>query len=675
MNDVIEMRARITLLMITLFIVPAVSACRPAQPPDPTSMPTPAASSTLIPTSTSAPTSTSTPRPVPTTPSAAEFHINPIDELSPDFIMGADVSMLKQIEVSGGMYYDHGVEGDCLEILRDHGVNWIRLRIWNDPTNKDEDPLGGGNNDLERTVEMAARAKALGLKFLLDFHYSDWWADPGKQNMPKAWAGLSADELNQAVYDYTAEVMRALVGAGAMPDIVQIGNEVNGGMLWPAGKTWSQGNEVVGGHDGFVDLLKQGIQAVRDNDPNRDDAQKRARIAIHLADGGDNALYRTVFDALTERNVDFDIIGLSYYSFWHGPLEHFISNINDMSDRYQKDIVVLETAYPYTLAGADDHPNLIIAGDPGIRAYKPTVQGQATAIRDIMVAVAQVPNGSGLGIFYWEPEWIALKGAGWAAGQGNAWENMAMFDFEGNALPSLDVFNLARPENGGETLVPLIVDVQAMKLHVSLGEPPELPTTVEALYSDDAIRSVPVTWEVYDPALLDEVGSFTLKGAVAGTNLRAIAIIHTDSPKNYVENPGFEDGIAPWGVTGKPTAVDISNEIQNVHKGDHALHYWAEEPFEFTVSQTITGLENGTYTFSAWMHGGGEDALQLYASDYGGDTRVIDFANAGWQEWLNPTLENIVVTNGQCTIGLRVISDGETWGFFDETGLFLVEGR
>jgi arabinogalactan endo-1,4-beta-galactosidase len=594
-----------------------------------------------------------------------EFLVNPIDGLSPDFIMGADVSMLSQIEISGGKYYDYGSEGDCLEILRNHGVNWIRLRIWNDPTNKNGDPLGGGNNDLERTVEIAVRAKALGFKFLLDFHYSDWWADPGKQNMPKAWVGLEPDELNQAVYDYTAEVMQTLAGAGAMPDMVQIGNEVNGGMMWPAGKTWSQGDEVVGGYDGFADLLKQGILAVRNNDPNRDEAQKRVRIAIHLADGGDNKLYRTVFDALTERTVDFDIIGLSYYSFWHGPLEHFISNINDISDRYQKDIAVLEAAYP----------NLSSAREPGIRRYKVTVRGQATAIRDIMASVAQVPNGRGLGMFYWEPEWIAVKGAGWATGQGNAWENMAMFDFDGNALPSLDVFNLTRPEHGGVTYAPRIQEVYATKIHVPLGETPELPTTVEVVYSDDAIRSVPVVWEIYDPALLDKEGSFTLDGAVEGTDLRAVAIIHTDSPKNYIENPGFEAGITPWIVTGKATAVDISNEIQNVYKGGHALHYWAQGPFEFTVSQTITGLENGTYTFSAWTHGRGEDALQLYASDYGGDARVIDFANAGWQAWHNPTIEDIVVTNGQCTIGLSVVPDGGTWGFFDETGLFLVKAR
>jgi arabinogalactan endo-1,4-beta-galactosidase len=216
-----------------------------------------------------------------------------------------------------------------------------------------------------------------------------------------------------------------------MPDMVQIGNEINGGMIWPGGKTVAQGTDNVGGYDGLADLLKSGIQAVRDNDPNNDNPRKRARIIIHLANGGDNELYRTVFDALTERNVDFDVIGLSYYSYWHGPMDQFKSNMNDISARYQKDVVIAETAYAYTLDNADGLGNLF-GGDAQISGgYKATIQGQATAMRDVMEAVAQVPNGRGLGIFYWEPDWFAVEGAGWKTGEGDAWDNQAMFDSGG----------------------------------------------------------------------------------------------------------------------------------------------------------------------------------------------------------------------------------------------------
>jgi arabinogalactan endo-1,4-beta-galactosidase len=163
----------------------------------------------------------------------------------------------------------------------------------------------------------------------------------------QAWVGLNAEDLKKAVYDYTANVMQTLAKAGAMPEMVQIGNEVNGGMLWPSGKTYKQGAEVVGGYDGFADLLKMGIKAVRDTDPNNADPKKKARIVIHLADGGKNELYRTVFDALTERNVDYDVIGLSYYSYWHGALEQLKSNMNDISEKYHKDVVIAEAAYAF----------------------------------------------------------------------------------------------------------------------------------------------------------------------------------------------------------------------------------------------------------------------------------------------------------------------------------------
>ena len=271
---------------------------------------------------------------------------------------------------------------------------------------------------------------------MLDFHYSDWWADPGKQNKPKAWEHLNSAELQKAVYDYTAQAMQQLAKANALPDIVQIGNEVNGGMIWPDGKLYPQGTEKVGGFDGFTALLKQGIQAVRDNDPNKDDPAKKIKVMIHLANGGDNKLYRTVFDALTARNVDYDVIGLSYYNYWHGPFEQFKSNLNDVSQRYNKDVIVAETAYAYSLDNADGMANLFGKVEQKLGEYKATVQGQATAIRDVMDAVAHVPNDRGLGVFYWEPDWIPAPGAGWKTDEGNAWENQALFDFNGQALPS-----------------------------------------------------------------------------------------------------------------------------------------------------------------------------------------------------------------------------------------------
>jgi arabinogalactan endo-1,4-beta-galactosidase len=246
---------------------------------------------------------------------------------------------------------------------------------------------------------------------------------------------------------------------------------------------------------------------------------------------------------------------------------------------------------------------------------------------------------------------------------------MAMFDFDGNVLPSLNVFNLVWPSAESVSFDPIVLLVYTPVVYAPLGEPPELPSAVRVLYSDDAIREVPVAWDAFDPALLDVKGSFTLKGEVEGTDQDASVTVFTGSPKNYVENAGFENGLSPWLVEGSTAAVKIGNEPANAYSGDFALNYWLAGEFDFTVSQTVTGLENGTYTLSVWIQGGGGDDLQLYASDYGGDTLVVDFENIGWQNWQNPTIDGIIVTNGQCTIGLGVVSEGDTWAWVDDVSL------
>ncbi len=603
---------------------------------------------------------------------SSQIHVNPIEGLSPDFIMGADVSMLRQIELSGGKYFVNGIEEDCLKILKDHGVNWIRLRIWVDPTDDSGNGLGGGNNDLQKTIDIAARAKKLGLKVLIDFHYSDWWADPGTQTKPRAWTKLSTTELQKAVYDYTANVIQSLVNARANPDMVQLGNEINGGMLWPDGKIWVEGNESIGGFDGLAALLDQGIQAIRDHDPNGNNPGKRIKIMIHLANGGNNDLYHTVFDGLTAKGVDFDVIGLSYYSYWHGPMADLINNMNEISERYNKPVIIAETAYAFTLEAGDTQSNLFGDGLQEIGGYEATVQGQATAMRDVMAAVAQVPNGKGLGIFYWEPEWIPVEGAGWKTGQGDTWENQAMFDFHGNALPSLNVFRLARPEEGSKFIPAAIVELFPANAKVPLDGVLQLPVTVKATFSDDSIRKVSVTWETFDPAVVKDPGTFVLNGTVEGSDLKATVNVTVSYVRNYVTNAGFETGdLTGWTVEGDTAAVNISNETQNVYQDVYALHYWLGNPFKFTISQTITGLSNGQYSLSLWIQGGGgEKVLQLFTKNCDGETKTIDIVNTGWQQWTNPTIKGIQVTTGMCTIGLTLDSDAGSWAFIDEVIFF-----
>jgi arabinogalactan endo-1,4-beta-galactosidase len=608
---------------------------------------------------------------------ASGIHVNPIEGLSPDFIMGADVSMLRQIELSGGKYYVNGIEEDCLQILKDHGVNWIRLRIWVNPKDANGDGLGGGNNDLAKTVEIAARAKKLGMKVLIDFHYSDWWADPGTQTKPREWADLGTADLQKAVYDYTANVIKSLVDGHASPDMVQIGNEINGGMLWPDGKIWQQGDEKIGGFDGLAALLKQGIQAVQDNDPHAKSESKRIKVMIHLANGGDNDLYHTVFDGLKAEGVTYDIIGLSYYPYWHGPMTNLVSNMNEISARYGKQVIIAETAYAYTVEAGDAQANLYGDGLQELGGYEATLQGQTAAMRDVMAAVAQVPDGKGLGIFYWEPAWIPVDGAGWKAGEGDTWENQAMFDFKGNALPSLNVFHLVRPEDGGVFIPAKVVELYSASAKVPLDGVIKPPANVEAKFDDDSIRKIPVTWENFDPTISKAPGKYVLSGSVEGTDQKVSLEVTVGYTRNYVTNPGFETGdLSSWTVDGNAEAVNVSNETPNVRQDSYAMHYWLGTPYHFTVSQTIGGLADGTYSASLWIQGGGgEKLLQLFSMGCGGEDKTVDIVNTGWQQWTNPTIKGIQVTGGNCTIGLKLDSDAGTWAFVDEVVFFPDKGK
>lgn len=361
-----------------------------------------------------------------------------------DFIKGADISTLDQLESQGAKFYENGVEKDVMQILKDHGINYIRLRLWNDPYDMYGNPYGAGNTDLDTVISLAKRAQHLDMKFLLDFHYSDFWADPGKQNKPKAWENLTFNDLETELYNYTKDVMNQLTLEGVIPDMVQIGNELNSGMLWPDGKSWGEGG---GEFDRLATLLKAGIDGVKDSN-----AGNNIEIMLHLADGGDNDVFRWWFDEITSRNVDFDVIGVSYYPYWHGSLNDLQYNLDNISQHYNKDVIVVETAYGHTTANGDALENAFTAVEEQIAGYPATVQGQKDYLRDLINVISNVPENKGAGMFYWEPAWIPIDGAGWAtqAGmsyineytvEGNEWENQALFDFNGNALASLDVFN------------------------------------------------------------------------------------------------------------------------------------------------------------------------------------------------------------------------------------------
>ncbi len=345
----------------------------------------------------------------------------PKDQTSPLRILGADISSLKKSEDLGGVYaYEDGTQADALMILKDHGMNYARIRVWvNSPD---------GYHGKAQLLEMAMRLKAHDIKLLVDFHYSDTWADPGKQPKPAAWVELDFEGLKKALYAHTYDMCDSLKEQGTPPDMIQVGNEITNGMLWEDGRNDKSFNNLAA-------LLKEGYRAVKDCLP-------KTLVMLHLDNGGKNELYRWWFDNILEQGVPFDLIGASYYPYWHGTLADLQNNLNDVAIRYNKDILLVETAYAFTADDNDNYENIIIAQEqPG---YPFTPEGQAKMLADIMNIVCSIPNGRGLGVMWWDATWTAVPGNGWNPGEptsGNNWENQALFDYNNRALPAMNLFN------------------------------------------------------------------------------------------------------------------------------------------------------------------------------------------------------------------------------------------
>jgi arabinogalactan endo-1,4-beta-galactosidase len=320
------------------------------------------------------------------------------------YAIGADVSFLAKCEQDGIVFKEDGQPKDVLAMLREHHYNWVRLRVFHDPSVAP----AGLPNDLAYTIALARRAKAQGFHLLLDLHYSDSWADPEKQPTPAAWKTLKHKQLVQQVFEYTRDAIAAMGQAGVMPDMVQVGNEVTSGMLWPDGKlpdNW----------DNFADLLKAGVNGV---DAGRG-SLPRPRIMIHIERSGDYDAAVWFFDSLIAHRVPFDVMGLSYYPFWHGGIAKLRGNLHDLALRYERPIVIVETASNWS------------PGTQGSRKsdFSETPEGQKAFLKAVDAAVRSIPHELGQGVFWWEP-----------AAEGPI-QKRGFFDENGNVLPVVSAFD------------------------------------------------------------------------------------------------------------------------------------------------------------------------------------------------------------------------------------------
>jgi len=617
-------------------------------------------------------------------PVDADIFVQRVDGINQDFIKGVDVSSIISLENSGVKFYDEaGKKQDIFKTLHEAGVNYIRARVWNNPYDSKGNGYGGGTNDLEKAIEIGKRATANGMKLLVDFHYSDFWADPSKQQAPKAWANLSFEEKKKALYNYTKESLQAMRNKGIDIGMVQVGNETNGGVAGE--KDWTK----------ISALFNEGSKAVRAVDSN-------ILVAVHFTNPETTGRYASYADILNKNNVDYDVFASSYYPFWHGTLSNLTTVLKNVADTYGKKVMVAETSYTYTAEDGDGHGNTAPKDAGQTLNYPITVQGQANAVRDVFDAVAKVGE-AGIGVFYWEPAWIPVGspeklkqnkmkwekyGSGWAtsfageydpkdAGEwygGSAVDNQAMFDFNGHPLPSLNVFKYV----GTGAVAPLRIDeIKDLSLSAILGKEIVLPEEVTVTYNDGSKGTALVTWNSADleQAISNGVGTYVIQGTVEGG---AIVKAHLQiKPENYVLNPSFESSDrSMWNImyeNGTMPHTDFQQKTSDAKSGDYSLHFYSANGVDFRIEQTITGLKPGYYNLSMFLQGGdAEDSVMYLYAKTGDKQYKADTSVSGWVNWSNPEIQNILVTDGTLTFGASIKANAGAWGSLDDFYLYKV---
>ncbi|BCZ45146.1 hypothetical protein psyc5s11_12130 [Clostridium gelidum] len=547
-------------------------------------------------------------------------------EVNVNFVKGADVGWLPQMEESGFVFKDdNGNTEDCLKNLKDHGIDSIRLRTWVNPS---DDPQSG-HCSTEETVNMAVRAKNMGFKIMLDFHYSDSWADPGKQIIPEAWKNDDLEQMKTHLYNYTYDVMTKLKDAGVTPEWVQVGNEINPGMLLPMGSLSNPSN--------LVELINSGYDAVKIVSPT-------SKVIIHRANGYDNANFRNLFDKLKANGAKYDVIGVSYYpeGDYTSSIYALGNNLNDMASRYGKEVMVVEVGADCSIDDINVH-NMLIA-----------VQNK----------VLEVPNDKGIGVFYWEPQ----GAKSWSGYSLSAWNGNDGKSTDGQPTKALDAFLPGEVELNPYPVTGISLDKETVTVEVgntvnaNSTLTPSNSTYKGVIFSssDASIAKVNSSNGIITGMV---PGAATITATSYDQHKTATCQVTVVASTNPITNPSFELNGESWNVTGDTTSVNFENDS---YKGVQALHYYNGN---FEASQEITDLENGSYKLFAWTSGGGgEKVSEIFALNGDGQRVSSTFTNSGWHVWSKTTISNVEVTNGTLTIGVKVEVKGNEgqWGNIDD---------
>ena len=612
------------------------------------------------------------------------LYVEKVKNLPSSFIMGMDASCVPALEASGVKYYDHdGNEKDVYQILSENGVNYIRVRIWNDPYDAEGNGYGGGNCDIENAIEIGKRATANDMKLLVNFHYSDFWADPAKQMVPKEWKGMTVEQKADALYEYTKECLEKLVDAGVDIGMVQIGNETNGAMC---GETkWPK----------VAQLMSAGSRAVREVCP-------KALVAVHFANPEKADKYESFGKNLDYYGVDYDVFASSYYPYWQGTLDNLAEVLNNISETYDKKVMIAEVSYAYTVKDTDLSHNTIGEGGGIVKDYPFTPQGQANLVRDVVDAAVNKMEDC-IGIFYWEGTWISVgneswetnsalwekHGSGWASSYaaeydpkdagayygGCAVDNQAFFDENGKALESLKVFALMKKGNKVENKADAVEDITLL---IDLNGEVKLPETVNAIMLDNSKQPIPVEWHNVDIDAMKNggVAKYDIVGTAGGMTAHCyVSMVEY----NYIQNWSFEDGDANWTAT-KITSFDqlySENGATDSQTGEWHYHFWgaAGNAVEFTLEQKIESLPAGKYNYTISIMGGDGGVTNIYAyvKINGEIAKTADLQITVYNEWHTATVENIQCNEGdEVIVGIYVNCQGAgagAWGKIDDAML------
>ncbi len=636
----------------------------------------------------------------------AGVNVKKVENITDDFIRGVDISTYKSLIDSGVKF--KGWEGEELDdagfftLLKNAGVNYVRIRVWNHPYADEAKTqgYGAGNCDVDKAKWMGKLASDAGLKVLVDFHYSDFWADPAKQKAPKAWKDYTVDQKKTAIATYTEESLNTLIEAGVDVGMVQVGNETTSGICGE--KSW----------DNMATLFKAGCDAV-----HKVATEKSIEImaAIHFTNPDKTSTMKGFADSLNESGVEYDVFASSYYPYWHGTRENLTSVLKYVADTYNKKVMVAETSWARTMEDGDGQPNVVRPGqNDDTSQYPATYQGQANEVRDVIQAVANVGT-KGIGVMYWEPAWLPVNvykadaenaadvlaanklawetyGSGWASSYsvayddtateesygGSEWDNQAMFDFEGNPLPSLNVYKYVLT---GATEPKRLDAIDGCEIDAKEGDDiaSKLPTTVTGIYNDSTkAEGLSVVWNQADIAAITSFGTHKVNGTVtwegSEETMNAVCTVHY-FPQNLLIQGDFEGeggGRDVWEIIGSGLNDKLG---ENPRSGKQCLAFYHAEAYELTATQSFTVETPGKYKAFMYLQGGdAENAVtaKIKLSNDTKETFTEDAAGVkGWLVWQNPTVDEVQAQIGDVlTVTITITGKAGSWGSVDDVYLY-----